>query len=178
MFMSAYDVLRRYLSDRPVAFHPELARLLGGINEALFFQQIAYWSDKGDDPDWIYKTQADLAAETALTRGQQERARATLRRLGVLQEVKRGVPAKLYYRLDWAAVYALMGIAQDAQNTHPCMRKTRTQAGAKRPAQDARNAPTITESTAESTQRETVDDRYDDYLRRHPEVPGALTRWR
>ena len=61
--MSAYDVLRRILSDRPIAFHPELARAFGGINEALFFQQIAYWSDKGDDPEWIYKRRVELEHE-------------------------------------------------------------------------------------------------------------------
>jgi hypothetical protein len=40
--VSTYAALRRLLSDRPIAFHPELARVLGGINEALLFQQIAY----------------------------------------------------------------------------------------------------------------------------------------
>jgi len=28
---TAYDVLRRFLSDRLIAFHPELARAFGGI---------------------------------------------------------------------------------------------------------------------------------------------------
>lgn len=72
-------VLKRLLSDRSIAFHPALARAFGGINEALFFQQIAYWSDKVDDPDWIFKTQADLELEIATARTQQENTRRKLR---------------------------------------------------------------------------------------------------
>lgn len=154
--MSEYDALRRVLSDRPVAFHPAMARLLGGITEALLFQQLAYWSDKGSDPDgWIFKTQVELEDETALTRGQQERARATLRRLGILEEIKRGVPAKLYYRIAWAAVYEMMGITQDAQNAQPRMRETATLARAKRAPQAAQNEQSSigTKMTAKSTQR-------------------------
>jgi hypothetical protein len=83
-------VLRRVLSDRPIAFHPELARAFGGINEALFVQQIAYWSDKGDDPEWIYKSQVELEAETCLSAYQQKQARDHLKRLGVLQDARRG----------------------------------------------------------------------------------------
>jgi hypothetical protein len=101
----AYDVLRRVLSDRPIAFHPELARAFGGINEALFFQQIAYWWDKGDDPEWIYKSQVELETETCLSAYQQKQARDHLKRLGALQDERRGVPALLYYRIDWAATF-------------------------------------------------------------------------
>jgi len=149
--MSDYDFVRRFLSDRPIAFHPEMARKLGGINEALFFQQIAYWSDKGADPEWIYKTRSQIEDETALTRGQQERARKTLRSLGVISEVKRGVPAKLYYRINWPAVHTHLEIPQDAHNAHPRVREVGKVKGAKRARQDARNAQSITESTSEST---------------------------
>ena len=72
-----YEVLRALLSDRPIAFHPAMARLLGGINEALLFQQLAYWSDKGDDPEWIYKSQVELEAETCLSAYQQKQAAIT-----------------------------------------------------------------------------------------------------
>lgn len=120
---SQYAVLRSLLSDRPIAFHPLLARALGGINEALFFQQIAYWSDKGDDPDWIFKTQAELEAETTLSRYQQEQARKSLKRLRVLSEQKRGLPAKLYYRVEWDALFALL----NERSQQPRMRETRRQ---------------------------------------------------
>ena len=52
----SYHMLKRVLADRPIAFNPALARAFGGVYEALLFQQLAYWSDKGDDPEWIHKT--------------------------------------------------------------------------------------------------------------------------
>jgi hypothetical protein len=41
--VSSYERMRELLSDRPVAFHPQVARLLGSINAGLLFQQLAYW---------------------------------------------------------------------------------------------------------------------------------------
>lgn len=103
-----YDALRALLSDRPIAFHPALARLLGGINEALLFQQLAYWSDKGADPEWIYKSQVELEAETTLSEYQQLQARKKLKALAVIEDERRGVPARLYYRVNWEAVFQLL----------------------------------------------------------------------
>jgi hypothetical protein len=145
--VSSYDVLRQLLSDRPIAFHPALARVLGGINEALLFQQIAYWSDKGSDPEWIYKTQADIEEETTLARTQQENARRKLRSLGVLEEQKRGVPARLYYRVNWEAIFALLDAAQDAGNLQPRMRGSRTQDREEPAPLAAGNLRSISEST-------------------------------
>jgi hypothetical protein len=145
--VSAYDALRRLLSDRPIAFHPELARVLGGINEALLFQQIAYWSDKGSDPEWIYKTQADIEEETTLARTQQENARRKLRSLGVIEEQKRGVPARLYYRVNWDAIFALLEASQDAGNLQSRMRGSDNQDREEPARLPAGNSHSITEST-------------------------------
>jgi hypothetical protein len=64
------DLLSTPRSDRPIAFHPTMARLLGDINEALLFQQLAYWSDKGADPEWIYKSQVELGTAPHLAIGE------------------------------------------------------------------------------------------------------------
>lgn len=165
-----YDILRSMLSDRIIAFHPALARVFGGINEALLFQQLAYWSGKGSDPEWIYKTQKDIEAETTLTRTQQENARAKLRRLGVVEEVKKSVPAKLYYRVVWTAVFTLLEAypAQDAGNPQPRMTRPFQDAGNLQPRmqlpstpdrgkpapKDAGDVPAITESTQRETNKD------------------------
>jgi hypothetical protein len=119
-----YELLRQVLSDRVIAFHPALARAFGGVNEALLFQQLAYWSDKGADPQWIYKTQKELEAETTLTRTQQEGARAKLRRLGVIEERKRGLPSRLYFRIAWDQVFRILETSNDAGNLHRTMRES------------------------------------------------------
>ncbi len=165
-----YDAMRSLLSDRPIAFHPMLARLLGGINEALLFQQLAYWSGKGRNPDWIYKTQADLEEETTLSRYQQEQARAKLRRLGILEEQRRGVPAKLYYRVVWEAVFRVLETdIQDRETQQPSLQETRmldrkfpssretdAQEREELPDQSARTPLTITESTDKEDIKETI----------------------
>jgi hypothetical protein len=50
--------------------------------------------------EWFYKTQTDLEEETGLTRYEQEGARKKLVSCGVLEEAKRGIPAKLYFRVN------------------------------------------------------------------------------
>jgi hypothetical protein len=116
--MQGYDKMRDLLSDKPVAFRPQLARLLGRINAALFFQQIAFWSNTKPDSEpgygaWIYKTQAELEFETAMTRYEQESARKVLRRKGVLEEKLRGIPARLHYRVHWRGFFELLDSPQD-----------------------------------------------------------------
>jgi hypothetical protein len=145
--VSAYDVLRRVLSDRPIAFHPELARAFGGINEALFFQQIAYWSDKGDDPEWIYKSQVELEAETCLSAYQQKQARDHLKRLGVLQDERRGVPARLYYRVDWVATFRFLETANLDSGADPRFQETRNLDSEVPADKNAGNSESISEST-------------------------------
>jgi hypothetical protein len=81
------------------------------VHEALFFQQLAYWSGKGKEPGWIYKTAKEMQEETTLNRYQQDKARAQLKALGVIQEERRGLPARLYDRVVWDKVYALLGSA-------------------------------------------------------------------
>lgn len=89
------------LGDRPVGYHPGLARVLGGVRQAIFVSQLLYWHKKGARPDgFIWKTQAQFQEETGLTRRGQETARKHLRALGVLEEMKAGVPGRLHYRLD------------------------------------------------------------------------------
>lgn len=107
--MSEYDVMRRLLTARPIVFHPELAIVLGGVYEALMFQQLAYWSDKGSDPDgWIYKTTEEFRQETTINRYQQDKARAALVKLGVIQAKRRGLPARMHYLIEWRALYDLL----------------------------------------------------------------------
>jgi hypothetical protein len=130
--VSSYDVLRHLLSDHPIAFHPALARAFGGINEALRFQQLASWSDKGADPEWIFKTRVELEEETYLSAYQQKQARDRLKRLGVLEDERRGVPARLYYRILWDVTCRLLETA-NPDSEQPA-------------GKDARNSATISQN--------------------------------
>ncbi len=137
--------LLRMVQGRPIAFYSAYAHALGSVTAALLLSQLCYWADKGHDPDgWIYKTQAELEAETGMGRREQETARRVLRAAGVLQERKAGTPAKLYFRVDFEAL--VDRLAKDGGFRHPRMAETGRQAGRKAPA-------TSTETTAETTRR-------------------------
>lgn len=161
--MSSYEVLRRVLSDRPIAFHPELARLFGGVNEALFFQQIAFWSDKGSRPDWIWKTAQELEREICLTRYQQAKARENLVRLGVIDEKREGMPAKLWYRVNWERLFDLLAARnqelqelqnKSARNSQPRFEGTGNQVVEEPANMSGGFSLSITENTPERTDRD------------------------
>jgi len=137
-------LLLRLLSDRPIAYHPALAGLVGGAAPALFLSQLLYWSDKGNDPSgWIYKTRNDWQEETGLTRYEQETARRKLRETGIVTEKLAGVPATLHYRIDFDA------LIEQAQSSWG---KTTQLVGGKPPNKTGENHPTIPEITPETTQ--------------------------
>lgn len=93
---------------RPVAFYPGLAKALGSIKQAVFVCQMAYWKDKGSDPDgWIYKTAEDIETETALTYKEQTTVRAALVEKKALQERYARTEHQMYFRVDWDRVNAL-----------------------------------------------------------------------
>lgn len=95
---------------RPVAFHPIFARIAGGATEGLFLSQAYYWSQRTKDRDgWFYKTAEEWTKEICLTRREQETARQSLRKLGVLEEERRGITRKLYYRLNTRKLSELVG---------------------------------------------------------------------
>lgn len=109
------------LLDRPIAFQRAFVRLGAGITGALMLSQAVYWSRRtDDDSDWFYKTQAEWEDETGLTRHEQETARSKLCKLGILEEMKRGIPCKLFFRvnLEKLSTYLLSGLSQTS------MRKT------------------------------------------------------
>ena len=90
---------------RIIAFHHEYAKLSNSINAGLFLSQACYWSRCSKDMGhggWFYKTQADWTAETYLSRREQDTARKYLKALGVLGERLEGMPAQLFFRVDFA----------------------------------------------------------------------------
>ncbi|MEQ6378885.1 conserved phage C-terminal domain-containing protein [Salmonella enterica subsp. enterica serovar Typhimurium] len=100
------------LLDRPIAYNPAFAKLKvgkvkAGPVAAVFLSQMVYWHNRMDG-GWMYKTQADIASETALTRDEQETARKRLIQLGVLEEDRRGVPATMHYRINPERLEALL----------------------------------------------------------------------
>ncbi|QVQ24721.1 hypothetical protein [Achromobacter deleyi] len=109
-----------------VAYRPELARALGSAVAAIFLGQAIYWQRIAGIGQWFYKLrdaqrdgngallppahahQQSWEWELALTRSQQEEARVLLRSHGILEECRRGIPARLYYRVNLNSVEQLL----------------------------------------------------------------------
>lgn len=96
--MLDYSQIRALLQS-PIAFHRIFADIAGGAVPGLFLSQAFYWTQRGDQEGWFWKTQEQWEQETALTRYEQESARKKLKALGVLEEKKKGLPALLYFRV-------------------------------------------------------------------------------
>src|SRR4051794_20263400 len=94
--------LRSVLTTSPVAYHATIGKALQSATAGVFLCQLLYWQPRGHDPDgWIWKTREEIYEETALTRYEQEGARKLLTAKGVLEEVRRGVPARMHFRVNF-----------------------------------------------------------------------------
>lgn len=82
---------------RVVAFYPELARAVGSVKAGLLLSQFLYWSR---NREWVHKTREEIYESTGLSRQEQETARALLKELGILEEKYRGMPRRLFFRID------------------------------------------------------------------------------
>jgi hypothetical protein len=132
-------LLATLLGDREViAYRPALARALGSPLAALFLSQAAHWQSVAGAGEWWFKLRdADRDRnggiippsnrarqswewETGLGRADQESARRLLKGHGLLEECRRGVPARLYYRVDLVRLEKfLLAYRQMGKSDHP-----------------------------------------------------------
>lgn len=104
-----------FLQDigRPVAYNPGIASLLEGVKEALFLSQIIYWTGRGVSADgWVYKTSAEIEAETGMTYREQTGARNRLKQLCVLEDRYDRLKHVLYFRVNLERLNELWEIKQ------------------------------------------------------------------
>jgi hypothetical protein len=88
-----------------------------GPAAGIYLRQLVFWTGKKSiDPDWIYKTEDEMEAETGLRRRAQREARKVLGRYKVLQERYRGLPRKLWYRVDLVKLAELLEEPGGAMN--------------------------------------------------------------
>ena len=99
--------------DIPVSFHRCLVPVTGGITSALMLSQ-AIWTMQALDPTaegWFIRSQDEWTEETGLSRWEQETARRALRRAGLLEERRFGMPARLWFRVCPEAVWRALRLS-------------------------------------------------------------------
>lgn len=138
-----------HLLDRPIAYQRAFVDLGAGITGAVFLSQAVYWSKRTDDDDgWFWKTQDEWAEETGLSRAEQEGARGKLRQIGILVEKKKGLPCKLWFRIDFNELAKSLAAINASQAS---MRKSSRLDTVKVADSDAENKQSSTETTTEIT---------------------------
>ncbi|HRH79646.1 MAG TPA: hypothetical protein PLW81_01210 [Thiobacillaceae bacterium] len=90
--------------DEPIVFHRAYVAIAGSITAALFLSYAGYaYADIPEEREgWFTRTQNEWERDTGLTRREQETARRQLRERGLLEERRVGMPAVLWYRVNWA----------------------------------------------------------------------------
>ncbi|MEI2769669.1 MAG: hypothetical protein V9G98_02660 [Candidatus Competibacter sp.] len=183
------------LLDRPIAFHRCFVDPTGSITAALMLSQALYWQQRTKDPDgWWYKTREEWREETGMSRWEQEEARKRLRRVGVLREERRGIPARLWYRVDEGQLWALLtktdpptepdagpeGLDPAARQMEGKPPTGRLEAsppdGGKTANWSVSPPPTITETTAETTTETTTTTPNPSASTEHAAEPEAVER--
>ena len=135
IYLSHQQIIR--LLDRPIAFHRCFVNFTHALAPALMLSQALYWQQRTRDPNgWWYKTREEWTEETGMSRWEQESSRRNLRKLKLLYEERRGVPAQLWYKVDEMRLLELL-----SQHT-PIMNLDTVLDGGKLPIQMVEKPPT------------------------------------
>lgn len=105
-------ILSGFGGEQGIFVRPSTVRALSGDgNAALLLHQLIFWSqsDMAEERDgWFFLTTQRLQKETGLSYEVQLRVRQKLVNLGVLEQERRGVPAKNYYRVNLGRIAELL----------------------------------------------------------------------
>lgn len=93
---------------KPIAYYPQLAKPLGGVNASILFSHFFYWHDKTQHELGVYRTAEEIELETGLSVQEQRTARNKLKERGVLIETEKRIEHRIYYKLDLDAFDDLM----------------------------------------------------------------------
>lgn len=105
----AISVLAEFL-ERPVAYHPVLAKALGSVPAAVILSQGVYWWKiaRKDGKDWFWVTADEWYNQTGVSEESQLTARKILKNAGFWEEKLIGLPAKMHYRIDVEILVAVI----------------------------------------------------------------------
>ena len=117
--MSITAAMLPALLGRPVAYQPVFTRLPGvTVQGAIFLSQALFLTNTptaSKRDGWFWKEQQgdhdSWESETGMSAKQQVTARKQLTQIGVLEEVRKGVPAKTWYRVNTAVLAEQLALA-------------------------------------------------------------------
>lgn len=93
--------LLQELGLRPIAYFEAFARLTGGVNGGVLLSQLVYWNRIMDRE--FYKSDAELMAETGLTRNKLRSAKRACGKVPGIRIVRKSMPCRTFYRIERTA---------------------------------------------------------------------------
>lgn len=175
------------LLDRPIAYHRVLAEIAGSVGGGVFLSQALYWSKRTTLPDgWFYKTSEEWFEETYLSRREQETVRKRLVAINIIDEVKRGVPAKLHFRLNVNVLEeqirnvlkrrGAQGGVEERMDVQTSLAESAKLDSTKAPNKDGgkrqTNTETTSETSSETTENISVDLQFEEFWAAYPPKPA------
>jgi hypothetical protein len=117
MNQDALKILLKFTSSTVIAFHPFYGKITGSATHGLLLSQFSYWSSsrEADQDGWFSKTQEEINNDTQLSRKEQESGRKALKALGLLEEQKRGIPSRIYYKINFDLLVELIGESEESE---------------------------------------------------------------
>jgi hypothetical protein len=99
------QALKAIVGSEVVTLFPALGKIGGSLTAGIMLSQAVYWTEvDADSEGWFQRTEAQWQKATTMTISEQEGARAKLVAKGLLEIDRRGIPARLHYRLCWDAI--------------------------------------------------------------------------
>jgi hypothetical protein len=86
------------LHQRPIAYYPVYRQITGSTTAGVLLSQLMYWFSKQDR---FHKTDAEIMAETLLTKKELELAKKSIKKLSFIEVTRDGVPARTFYEISW-----------------------------------------------------------------------------
>ena len=142
------------LGDRPVAFHPNLCRIVGDLKAGLFLGQALYWQNRvsPDRNGWWWHSQDEWTDETTLSRRECDTVRKRLKELGLLEVVQKGYPKTTWYRVDLERLSALLvELVEGREYPDDDHADERSSGGDVPPGTEAENSPSVAQKRQTET---------------------------
>jgi hypothetical protein len=120
--LQALNRLKALLDGDYITYFPSLTPLCGSHKAAALLSVAVIWTRNWlrhhpERDGWFWKTRAEWQRETGLSRHEQESARRALVAAGLIQEARRGMPARLHFRVDLDRLAARLAEAAQASLT-------------------------------------------------------------
>jgi len=137
--------------EKPKPIPPKLVLIFGYPLSAII-SQLLFWKGMEIRKDgYIYKTEKDFISELGLSSAQQKLAIKKGKKFGFLEVVRKGIPAKRHYKLDFDLL--VEKTISEAERKNVVLTKSYFELGQNHYRSSGGINPTITYNTPENTTR-------------------------